>query len=93
MLNRYSVIAIAFLNLGAQNASAGNEQAQRMIQPVVSASGTSLPAALTHKADGQDQARSLWAPTFVDESEDFVGTSRIVGIDGHEQARRMLIGQ
>ncbi|MDQ3197542.1 MAG: hypothetical protein M3Q32_14635 [Pseudomonadota bacterium] len=93
MLNRYSAITVAFLSIGAQSASAGNEQAQRMIYPIVSASGTSLPAALRYKANGQDQARALWAPTFVDDSGGFVGTSTTAGVDGHEQARRMLVGR
>ncbi|MGH8728816.1 MAG: hypothetical protein ACREV9_11840 [Burkholderiales bacterium] len=91
MLNRYSVIAIALFSFAAQNTFAGNEQAQRMIQPIVSASGTSLPASLTHKASSQDQGRSLLAPTFV--SVGYVGASAAVVLDGHVQARRMLVGQ
>lgn len=92
MLNRYSAIAIAFLSFGAQTAFAGNEQAQRMIQPIVSALGTSLPAAAsTRKVDGQDQARSLLAPALV--SQDYIGTSTTAASDGHEQARRMVVGR
>lgn len=93
MLNRYSAIAIAVMSIGAQNASAGNEQAQRMIQPIVSTSGTTLAAPTVYKARGQDQAHSLLAPNFVYGFGGFVGASIIIGLDGHEQARRMLVGQ
>ncbi len=96
MLNRYSAIAIAFLSFGAQDVFAGNEQAQRMVLGGVSVEGPTLPAASTYKpgAKGHDQARALLDPVFV--SETYVGASKTVGIvavDGHEQARRMIVGQ
>jgi hypothetical protein len=93
MLNRYSAIAIALFGLSIQNVSAGNEQAQRMIQPTFSAWGTPLPAALTYKPElaGHDQARALLAPVFV--SGGYVGTSTSVAVDGHEQARQMIVKQ
>ncbi|MGH8770379.1 MAG: hypothetical protein ACREV2_04260 [Burkholderiales bacterium] len=93
MLHKYSAIAIALFGLGIQNASAGNEQAQRMIQGGSFVGGTTLPAALTYKPQlsGQDQARALLAPVFV--SGGYVGASTTVAVDGHEQARRMIVGQ
>jgi len=93
MLHKYSAIAIALFGLGIQNASAGNEQAQRMIQGGSSVGGTSLPAALTYKPalNGHDQARALLDPVFI--SGGYIGASATVAVDGHEQARRMIVGQ
>ncbi|MGH7963529.1 MAG: hypothetical protein ACRERD_17185 [Candidatus Binatia bacterium] len=91
MLHKYSAIAIALFGLGMQNASAGNEQAQRMILGGSSVGGTTLPAAVTYKPElaGHDQARALLAPVFV--SGGYIGASATVDIDGHEQARRMIV--
>jgi len=91
MLNRYSAIAIALFAFAIQNVHAGNEQAQRMIQPIVSGSGPSLAVALTQKVDQQDQGRSLLAPVFV--SAGYVGASATIAADGHAQARQMMLGQ
>ncbi|MGH8772961.1 MAG: hypothetical protein ACREV2_17560 [Burkholderiales bacterium] len=93
MLHKYSAIAIALFGLGIQNASAGNEQAQRMIQGGSSVGGPALPAALTYKPElaGHDQARALLAPVFV--SAGYIGASTTVAVDGHEQARRMIVKQ
>jgi hypothetical protein len=91
MLHRYSAIALALFGLGIQNASADNEQAQRMILGGGSVAETTLPAALTYKPElaGHDQARALLAPVFV--SGAYVGASNTVAVDGHEQARRMIV--
>jgi hypothetical protein len=93
MLHKYSAIVIALFGLGMQNASAGNEQAQRMILGGSSVGGTTLPAASTSKPElsGQDQARALLAPVFV--SGAYIGASNAVAVDGREQARRMIVGQ
>ncbi|HET6757498.1 MAG TPA: hypothetical protein VFH21_07795 [Burkholderiales bacterium] len=93
MLNKYSVIAIALFGLSAQSVSAGNEQAQRMILGGSSVGGTTLPAALTYKPElaGHDQARALLAPVFV--SGGYIGASTSVPVDGHEQARQMIVKQ
>jgi hypothetical protein len=91
MVYKYSAIAIALFGLGMQNASAGNEQAQRMIQGGSSVAETTLPAALTYKPmlSSHDQARALLAPVFV--SGVYVGASTTVAVDGHEQARRTIV--
>ncbi|MBA2351459.1 MAG: hypothetical protein M3Q32_10485 [Pseudomonadota bacterium] len=90
MLHKYSAIVIALFGLGMQNASAGNEQAQRMILGGSSVGASALPAAATYKPErsGQDQASALLAPVFV--SGAYVGTATSVALDGHEQARRMI---
>lgn len=92
MLHKYSAIAIALFGLAIQNASAGNEQPQRMILGGASVGGPALPAAATYKPEvvAHDQARALLVPVFV--SPDYVGTSTVGGgdVDGHEQARRLI---
>jgi hypothetical protein len=64
-----------------------------MIQGGDSVVETGIPAALTHKPElsGHDQAHALLAPVFV--SGGYIGAAFTVGIDGHEQARRMILGQ
>ncbi len=85
-------IAIALFAFGVQNAFAGNQQAQHMIQGGNSVAGVSLPASSAYNvASSNDQGRSLLAPTFVRGA--YVGTSTIVAADGHEQARRLLVAQ
>lgn len=91
MLHKTFAIAIALFAFGIQSASAGNEQAQRMILGGASVAGSALAAALTYKPElaGHDQARALLSPVFV--SGGYVGASATVALDGHEQARRMIV--
>ena len=93
MFTKYSAIVIAVFGFGIQNATAGNEQPQRMILGSSSVDGPTLAAASTYKPEraGQEQARALLAPVFV--SGNYIGTSDAVAVDGHEQARRLIVGQ
>jgi hypothetical protein len=93
MFTKYSAIVIAVFGFGIQNATAGNEQAQRMILGSSSVDGPTLAAASTYKPQlsGQEQARALLAPVFVS-SGNYIGTSDTVAVDGQEQARRLIVG-
>jgi hypothetical protein len=84
-------LAIALVALSAQSAFAGNEQAQRMILGGSVVAGPTLPAASSYKpaTSGHEQARALLAPEFVIGA--YVGALAIEAVDGHEQARRMIV--
>lgn len=64
-----------------------------MILGGASVDGPALPAASTYKPEraDQEQARALLAPVFVAGS--YIATSDSVAVDGHEQARRLIVGQ
>ena len=91
MLHKSIVIALFALGIG--NAFAGNEQAQRMILGGNVGGGSVLSAPSTYKPEvsGQEQARALLAPEFVVGA--YVGASAIDVVDGHEQARRLIVKQ
>ncbi len=84
-------IAITVFALSTANAFAGNEQAQQMILGGKVRGGAVLSAPSTYKpeASGLEQARALLAPEFVVGA--YVGASTTDVLDGHEQARRMIV--